>query len=63
MRHITEANAKLIEVVLEKQIADLKAVKSNSLRLANKIRLIEIALRELINNKTIKNGKIYSKLG
>lgn len=63
MRHITEANAKLIEVVLEKQIADLKAVKSNSLRLANKIRLIEIALRELINNKTIKNGKINSKQG
>lgn len=63
MRHITEANAKLIEEVLEKQIADLKAVKSNSLRLANKIRLTEIALRELINNKTIKNGKINSKQG
>lgn len=58
MRHITEANAKLIEEVLEKQIADLKAVHSNSLRLANKIRLTEIALRELINSKTIKNGKI-----
>lgn len=57
MRHITEANAKLIEEVLEKQIADLKAVKSNSLRLANKIRLTEIALRELINNKTIKKWK------
>lgn len=61
MRYITEATAKLIEEVLEKQIADLKAVNSKSLRLANKIRLTQNALRELINNKTIKNGKTNSK--
>ncbi len=63
MRYITEVNAKLIEEVLEQRIADLKAVNSKSLRLANKIRLTQIALRELINNKTIKNGKINSKQG
>ena len=61
MRHITEANAKLIEEVLEQHIANLKAIPSNSLRLANKIRLAQIALRDLINNKTIKNGTINSK--
>ena len=54
MRYITEVNAKLIEEVLEQRIADLKAVNSKSLRLANKIRLTQIALKELINNKTIK---------
>lgn len=63
MRYITEVNAKLIEEVLEQRIADLKAVNSKSLRLANKIRLTQIALRELINNKTIKNGTINSKQG
>ena len=63
MRYITEVNAKLIEEGLEQRIADLKAVNSKSLRLANKIRLTQIALRELINNKTIKNGKINSKQG
>lgn len=63
MRYITEVNAKLIEEVLEQRIADLKAVNTKSLRLANKIRLTQIALRELINNKTIKNGTINSKQG
>jgi hypothetical protein len=63
MRYVTEATAKLIEEVLEQRIADLKAVNSKSLRLANKIRLTQIALRELINNKTIKNEKINSKQG
>lgn len=63
MRYITEVNAKLIEEVLEQRIADLKAVNSKNLRLANKIRLTQIALRELINNKTIKNGTINSKQG
>ena len=63
MRYITEVNAKLIEEVLEQRISDLKAVNSKSLRLANKIRLTQIALRELINNKTIKNGTINSKQG
>lgn len=63
MRYITEVNAKLIEEVLEQRIADLKAVNSKSLRLANKIRLTQNALKELINNKTIKNGKINSKQG
>ena len=61
MRYVTEANAKLIEEVLQQQIADLKAINSKSLRLANRIRLTEIALRDLIKNKTIKNGKINSK--
>nr|DAI97896.1 MAG TPA: hypothetical protein [Caudoviricetes sp.] len=63
MRYVTEANAKLIEEVLQQQIADLKAINSKSLRLANRIRLTEIALRDLIKNKTIKNGKINSKQG
>lgn len=63
MRYITEANAKLIEEVLEQRITDLKAVKSDSLRLANKIRLTQIALKELKDNKTIRNGKINSKQG
>lgn len=57
MRYLTEATAKLIEEVLEQRIADLKAVNSKSLRLANKIRLTQIALNELINNKTIKKWK------
>lgn len=61
MRHITEANAKLIEEVLEQHIANLKAIPSYSLRLANKIRLAQIALRDLINNKTIKHGTINNK--
>lgn len=61
MRYITEANAKLIEEVLEQHIARLKAIPTKSLRLANKIRLTQIALRDLTNNKTIRNGKINSK--
>lgn len=61
MRYITEATAKLIGEVLEQRIADLKAVNSKSLRLANKIRLTQIALNELISNKTIRNGKTNSK--
>ncbi len=63
MRHITEANAKLIEEVLEEHIASLKATPSNSLRLANKIRLAQIALKDLRTNKTIKNGTINRKQG
>ncbi len=63
MRHITEANAKLIEEVLEEHIANLKATHSNSLRLANKIRLAQIALKDLRTNKTIKNGTINRKQG
>lgn len=63
MRYITEATAKLIEELLEQQISDLKAIHSKSLRLANKIRLTQNALKELTNNKTIKNGKINSKQG
>lgn len=31
MRYVTEANAKLIEEVLQQQIADLKAINSKSL--------------------------------
>lgn len=61
MRYITEATAKLIEEVLEQHISNLKAENSKSLRLANKIRLTQIALKNLINNKTIKNGKTNSK--
>lgn len=63
MRYITEATAKLIEEILELQISQFKAVNSKSLRLANKIRLTQNALKELINNKTIKNGKTNSKQG
>ncbi|MCM1439977.1 MAG: hypothetical protein NC131_12365 [Roseburia sp.] len=61
MRYITEATAKIIEERLEQYIADLKAVKSTSLRQANKLRLTQIALKELKTNKTIKNGKINRK--
>lgn len=61
MRHITEANAKLIEEILEQHITSLKAIPSDSLRLANKIRLAQIALKDLKTNKTIKNGKTNSK--
>lgn len=63
MMYITEATAKHIEEVLELHIANLKAINSKSLRLANKVRLTQIALKELINNKTIRNGKTNSKQG
>lgn len=64
MRHVTEANAKLIEEVMEQAIAELKAMRSSSLRVANRIRLMGIALHQLQNSKTTnkKNG-IESKKG
>ena len=58
MRHLTEANAKVIEEVLTEHYKQLleQSRNSRSLRLANKVRLLYIAITELKRNKTIKNG-------
>lgn len=52
MRYATEANAKMIELALEERIARLKALNSPSLRVANQIRLTQIALTEFKKSKT-----------
>lgn len=57
MRRVTEATAKVIEEALEAQITALQPQQRNSLRVANKIRLLQIAKRELTLNKYIKNGR------
>lgn len=44
MRRITEANAKVIEEALQAQITALQPQQHKSLRVANKIRLMQIAL-------------------
>lgn len=54
MRRITEATAKVIEEALEAQITALQPRQRQSLRVANKIRLLQNAKRELITNKIIK---------
>lgn len=61
MRRITEANAKVIEEALQAQITALQPQQHKSLRVANKIRLMQIALKDLTNNKYYTNGKINSK--
>ena len=61
MRRVTEATAKVIEEALQAQILALQPQKQRSLRVANKIRLLEIAQRELRNNKYNKNGKFNSR--
>lgn len=58
MRIITERNAQLIEEVMQEGITELKNVGSKSLRVQNKIRLMQIALSELQTNKVSKNGRI-----
>lgn len=55
MRRVTEATAKVIEEALQAQITALQPLKSRSLRVANKIRLLQNAQRELTNNKYYKN--------
>ena len=61
MRHITEANAKVIEEVLEEHYKQLREQSRNSrsLRLQNKVRLLYIAITELKTNKTtmVKTNK------
>lgn len=56
MRHITEANAKVIEEVLEEHYKQLREQSRNSrsLRLKNKVRLLYIAITELKTNKTTR---------
>lgn len=54
MRRVTEATAKVIEQALEAQITALQPQQRNSLRAANKIRLMQLALKELKTNKVIK---------
>lgn len=61
MRRVTEATAKVIEEALQDQITALQPQKQRSLRVANKIRMLEIAQRELRNNKYNKNGKFNSR--
>lgn len=63
MRCVTEATAKVIEQALEAQITALQPQGQKSLRVANKIRLMLLALKELTNNKYIQNGKSNSKKG
>ena len=57
MRIITERNAQLIEVVMQGEITELKNGGSKSLRVQNKIRLMQMALSELQTNKVSKNGR------
>lgn len=57
MRHVTEATAKIINDALQAQIAVLLPQQSSSLRVANKIRLMRLAISELNKNKIIRNGK------
>lgn len=63
MRYVREATANVIEQALEAQITALQPLQHRSLMVANKIRLIKLALQELTKNKYIKNGKTYSKQG
>lgn len=59
MRHITEANAKVIEEVLEEHYKQLREQSRNSrsLRLQNKVRLLYIVITELRTNKTKRQCK------
>lgn len=57
MRIITERNAQLIKEVIQGEITELKNVGSKSLRIQNRIRLMQMALSELQNNKVSKNGR------
>lgn len=57
MRIITERNAQLIEEVMQGEITELKNGGSKSLRVQNKIRLMQMALSELQTNKISKNGR------
>lgn len=57
MRIITERNAQLIEEVMQVEITELKNGGSKSLRVQNKIRLMQMALSELQSNKISKNGR------
>jgi hypothetical protein len=61
MRHVTEQNALLLEEVLAQRIEELQSLHSHSLRLANKIRLLQLAQAQLKNSKTVKNGKANNK--
>lgn len=54
MRRVTEATAKVIEQALEAQIQALQPLQYKSLRVANKIRLMQIAMKELKTNKITK---------
>lgn len=63
MRRVTEATAKVIEEALQAQITALQPLQRKSLRVANKIRLMQNALKDLNNNKYYNNGKINSKQG
>lgn len=55
MRFVTEVNAKVITETLQEKIDELKCKSRNSLRLQNKIRLMQLALKELQSNKINKN--------
>lgn len=61
MRRITEATAKVIEEALQAQITALQPYKQVSLRVANKIRLMQNAKNELSRNKYTNNGRTNSK--
>lgn len=61
MRRITEATAKVIEQALQAQIKALQPHQLKSLRVANQIRLMQLAIRELTTNKYIKNGNKSKK--
>lgn len=63
MRRITEATAKVIEEALQAQITALQPYKQASLRVANKIRLMQNAKNELLRNKYTNNGRTNSKKG
>lgn len=63
MRRITEATAKVIEEALQAQITALQPYKQASLRVANKIRLMQNAKNELSRNKYTNNGRTNSKKG
>jgi hypothetical protein len=58
MRYLTEANAKVIIEALGEKITELQQLPKKSLRLQNKIRLMQIALSDLQKNKIKKNGRI-----
>lgn len=61
MRIITERNAQLIEEVMQREITELKNGGCKSLRVQNKIRLMQMALSELQTNKISKNGRIKNQ--
>lgn len=56
MRHLTEANAKVIEELLDEHYKQLceQSRQSSSSRLQNKVRLLYIAITELKTNKTTR---------